>query len=280
MSSLVPLSVAAGAALVTVLGPRLDRTRVRARLGVDPRARGDSVPAWFRAAATAAGAPDPATAFRAWIAGTAVLGLLAVVVAPARIAVVVVVAAPFAWARLARGREQKARNRDLPALLDAMAAALRAGHSVPSALRSVAAPVTLRADVDAVAHRIANGDAAADALEAWSTRSPADVLTVAALRVAAQVGGAGARALDGAAASLRERIALDEERRALATQSRVSAMTLSAAPIVFAVFVTGLDDRASRFLVATPLGLLCLVAGLGLDGLGAWWMARLTRESA
>jgi Flp pilus assembly protein TadB len=37
------------------------------------------------------------------------------------------------------------------------------------------------------------------------------------------------------------------------------------------------DGAAGRFLLHSRAGWACLAGGLGLDALGAWWMARLTR---
>jgi Flp pilus assembly protein TadB len=37
------------------------------------------------------------------------------------------------------------------------------------------------------------------------------------------------------------------------------------------------DGAAGRFLLHSPAGWACIGGGLGLDALGAWWMARLTQ---
>ena len=40
--------------------------------------------------------------------------------------------------------------------------------------------------------------------------------------------------------------------------------------------VFGLTDPGSLgVLVTSPLGWVCLLAGIGLDGIGFWWMRRL-----
>jgi Flp pilus assembly protein TadB len=38
------------------------------------------------------------------------------------------------------------------------------------------------------------------------------------------------------------------------------------------------DGAAAGFLLGTPAGWVCLVAGAGLDAAGAWWMVRLSRS--
>ena len=83
-----------------------------------------------------------------------------------------------------------------------------------------------------------------------------------------------ARAVDRVAATLRERRELRAEVRALATQARASAGVLAVAPLAFAALVSTIEPGVVGFLVTTPVGLACLAVGLGLDGLGALWMAR------
>ena len=81
--------------------------------------------------------------------------------------------------------------------------------------------------------------------------------------------------LDGVAASLRERVALEREVSALSSQSRASAVVLVVAPVVFAAAAAVVDDRILNVLVGRPIGWACMGLGLGLDALGAFWMARL-----
>ena len=68
--------------------------------------------------------------------------------------------------------------------------------------------------------------------------------------------------------------------RALATQARTSAAVLAIAPLAFTVLVSTIEPRAVGFLITTPLGLVCLVLGLGLEALGAVWMNQITRRAA
>jgi Flp pilus assembly protein TadB len=55
---------------------------------------------------------------------------------------------------------------------------------------------------------------------------------------------------------------------------------MSAAPVGFCAFTTATDARTATFLFRTQLGLLFLIAGLGLDAIAALWMSRLTRAPA
>ena len=99
---------------------------------------------------------------------------------------------------------------------------------------------------------------------------------MASLDLATSTGASQVQAVEGIATTLRDRLALAAEVRALASQARASAAVLVAAPIGFAVVIALADPSTAQFLFATPTGLACLAAGLGLDATGAWWMRRLT----
>ena len=105
-------------------------------------------------------------------------------------------------------------------------------------------------------------------------------MAVAALCLGAETGGAQARAIDGVAATLRDRLAVAGEVRALTSQTRASMLVIAAAPVAFCVFASTTDPRTSTFLFRTPVGLACLAAGISLDIVGALWMRRLCRLPA
>lgn len=194
---------------------------------------------------------------------------------------------PFDWplahragTRMLRGRRDRALEASLPDALDAMARALRSGGSLRQAIDEAAATAqgTLGDDLSRVSRSSASGVPLDGALEQWSTECPLPGvrLTAAALALGAETGGASAQAIDGVAATLRTNLAIAGEVRALSSQARLSALVIALSPIAFAVLATSTDARAARFLVATPVGLVCLAVGLGLDAIGWLWMRRLT----
>ena len=87
------------------------------------------------------------------------------------------------------------------------------------------------------------------------------------------------RALDGVAAALLDRIEVADEVRALAAQARTSAIVLVALPPVGAGLFCLLDPGFAGVLFASPAGRTCLVAGLALDGAGAWTSRRMVRRA-
>jgi tight adherence protein B len=219
-----------------------------------------------------------------WAAGVAalvVVGLMAGGPVPAAFGLGVGVAAPVVALGLLAGRRAARLERELPRLLEAVARSLRSGASIPVALRDAAATDGLAAtDLAAVLADADRGRPLSDALDRWVDRRPsASVrLVVGVLTVALASGGAPARAVDGVAATLRERAEVDREVRALATQARASAVVITVAPLAFAALGLLGDEQTADFLLRTPTGLACLAVGVGLDAAGAWWMSRIARQ--
>jgi tight adherence protein B len=120
----------------------------------------------------------------------------------------------------------------------------------------------------------------AAALAAWAKRSGStEAIQVAAgLQLAIEAGGPQVAAIENLASSLRERLAVTKEAHALATQARASAVVIAVAPVLFGLLLGLGDRRASAFLFGSGAGVACLAGGIALDGLGAWWMWRITRS--
>lgn len=176
--------------------------------------------------------------------------------------------------RAVRNRHDRLVDRRIPDALDRVVRQLRAGSTLPSALHRVGAddPVLSR-----LSEEIGRGRPLRNAISDWRSEVelPNRTLAATALELASTTGGASARVLDGVAASLRERVALEREVAALSSQSRASAAVLVIAPVVFAVAAALFDHRILDVLLGRPIGWMCVGLGLGLDGLGALWMARL-----
>jgi len=187
--------------------------------------------------------------------------------------------------RLRPARRMARRDAQLPDALDRLASALRGGQAVGTALAGVAAalPEPLGGELGEVTAAIAHGASVTTATTAWAQRpgASADVrLVAAAFTLGADAGGEVARAIDRVAATLRERRELEGEARSLATQARTSAGVLAIAPLAFTALVAAIQPEAVAFLFTTRMGLACLALGVGLEGLGATWMARIVRSAA
>jgi tight adherence protein B len=268
--ALVPaVAVAALVALALRPAQAVARRRVRARLAA-PRPDGAPVVAGPAPAALALAGGGLATAW--------------VVAGPsAALALAAAAAAVPVTARLrARAAERSRRDQQMPGALERLATALRSGASLPQALREVgeALDPPLGPEVATLAQAAERGRPLRDVLDEWSSAhdDPGTRLAATALVLASVVGSTPARAIDGVAATVRERLDLAAERRALAVQARTSALVLSVAPVGFAALLVVGDTAAAGFLLGTPAGWTCLALGLALDVTGAWWMTRLSRS--
>lgn len=179
------------------------------------------------------------------------------------------------------GRRSLRIEHQLPDALALQASALRAGHSLVSALRHVAAeiPPPLGGEVGRAVREIDLGaplDAAIEGLFA-SAGGRAAELWISAMLVHRQTGGNLAAMLDSLQARLRERTRLRGEVRALTAQARLSGMVVATAPLAFFLLL-GLSSRAQMAeAFSTPVGLVALALGLAMEIAGFLWIRRILR---
>jgi Flp pilus assembly protein TadB len=182
-------------------------------------------------------------------------------------------------ARRGRARETRAA---LPALVDAIAAALASGLSLPVAFAEVAPtlPPGLALPTRRAAASLALGAPIGDALTAYARVVPdEDVAPLAVVLAAfARSGGRVGRSLARVAALMRGRLALEDERAALTAQGRVSAIVLVAlAPLGALFFALATPDYAAIFF-GQGIGLLGIA--VTLEVIGALWLWRIVRATA
>ncbi len=286
--------LAGALAVVVLLATTRARQAGRRRRAVDRLARPNAAlsaerlpapPQWLSARLDdAAVTADGRVVYTAWLLAAAVGPLSALLVAGPGLAIAVALVAvvfPLLLLRSCAGRRSASIEAALPAALEAVARALRTGSSLRQAVGEAATAVAppLRNDLATVATQVERGAPLTVALESWAEACPvAGVrLAVAALALGADTGGAQARAVDGVAATIRERLSAAAEMKAQSTQARVSGGVIALSPIAFSALASATDPRTATFLFRTAPGLVLLTAGLGLDALGAVWMSRITR---
>ena len=184
-------------------------------------------------------------------------------------------------ARIPRPRGDRAIRAALPALVEALAAALGSGLSLPLAFAEVAPtlPGALASATRRAASSLALGVRIGDALTSYEGLVPGEDLAPLAivLRSFARSGGRVGTSLERVATLLRGRLALAEERAALTAQARVSALVLVAlAPLGVAFFAFALPDY-----IATLVGEGRWLLGIAVvfEILGALWLFRIVRAT-
>jgi tight adherence protein B len=180
-------------------------------------------------------------------------------------------------------RHERRIEAQLPALLDSVASALRAGSSLPTGVLEAAqgAPAPLRSRLAPLVAGVHAGSPLGVELDGWADRqrSSAVRMVVAALVLGLGAGGPQAATIDGIGETLRDRLGAADEVRALASQARASAVVIVVAPVVFAVVAALADPTVLHFLIGTPGGVACVAGGLALDAAGAAWMTTITRSA-
>jgi tight adherence protein B len=194
--------------------------------------------------------------------------------------VLLLVAAAVSYAVLHQGRRRRRarlaeqrRDRVLTAC-EGIAADLRAGQPPVRALARAAGdwpelrPVLVAAQVDAEVP---------EALRELARRPGAGELraVAAAWRVAHDAGTGLAPPLGQVVASLRARRRTAGLVKAEVAAARATAHVLALLPLVVLAMSAGVGGDPVGFLTGTTPVLGCLVAGLGLTGLGWWWLDRL-----
>jgi tight adherence protein B len=250
------------------------------------------VPAWFARrladadAADRAGPSSPATLFWTWVAAAAVAIAVALHVGGPGLAALVVLAllvGPFVLLSALRTRRAAKADAALPEVLEGIARSLRSGASLRLAFAEVAtAGGPLAGDLRRIATAADNGAELRGAIEGWGRARHASgvQLAVSALCLGIEAGGPQARAVDGVATTLRQRLGVAAEARALGAQARMSALVIALSPIAFCALASASDARTGRFLLHSGTGQLLLAAGVTLDAVGALWMTRLTAVKA
>ena len=276
---------------VTGTGATVALARAARRFAVTDRLRpaptGRHLPGRLRrplaeALDAAAVSSTPEQAVEVWLLAAGVAAVVGAGIAPATgVAGVlgVLVGGPVAL-RVGRHRRDRLVAAAVPETLERVGSELRAGGTVATALTSIACgDGVLASDIARVETRVRLGAALPDALRSWARERRAVGVEVAAgaLSLSATVGGPAAGALDGLASSLRDRLSVLAEARALSAQARYSAWVIGLAPVGYLVSTAAVDPRSVQLLVGTGAGRVCLLVGLGLELLGATWMRAIVQ---
>ena len=276
-----------GGVLTAALVLSARRHQITDRFPPRSASRARMLPRWprghiARALDDAAIAHTPEQAVQAWLFAAGIAAVVGFGLSPAvgGLAGAGVLAAGPVMLALAGSRRGRLISAAVPATLEQVGAELRVGGTVATALAAIAAgDGPLAPDITRVESRVRLGASLPDALESWARERPAAGIeaTAGALALSATVGGRASDALDALASSLRDRLSVAAEARALSAQARYSAWVIGVAPVGYIVGSAAIDPRSLHALIGTGAGRACALAGAALEVIGALWMRAIVR---
>jgi tight adherence protein B len=186
---------------------------------------------------------------------------------------------PWLWLRQRRGARQAKINEQLNDLLQVVAGGLTAGQSFLQALASAADKVgePLGMELRLMLNEVELGSTLEDALGRLRERAQDDDLDLAidAILIQRRVGGNLAEVLTNISWTIRERIRMRGEVKALTGQARLSGWLLSLLPIGLGVALFLMDPEYMSVMVDTSLGRMLLAGGLTAEFIGFLLMRKI-----
>jgi tight adherence protein B len=173
---------------------------------------------------------------------------------------------PLFWLQRRRASRQGQFNEQLPDTVSLLASTVRAGHSLLQGLEQVAKESSepTRSAFETVVREIGLGASQNEAMERLGERFPSDdtSLIVASINVHQQIGGSLAHVLDDISATLRERVRIEGDIRALTAQQRYSAYVLALLPVAVAAALFLISRDYIQLLFEGSLRWAAAVAGV------------------
>lgn len=181
--------------------------------------------------------------------------------------------APFAYVLHKRAQRFKKFEEELPPALDLMVSALRAGHSLMSALGlvGVEAPDPVGVEFKICCDEQNYGLELRTALDNLVSRVPLQDLRIVttAILIQKDSGGNLAEVLDKVSYVIRERFRLKRQVRTHTAQGRLTGWILSLLPVVLGVMLYTVNPENMSLLWQRPLGVKLLYAAAGMTITGA-----------
>ncbi len=192
-----------------------------------------------------------------------------------------IASAPVLWLILQANKRTQAFENKLPEMLDFISRALRAGHSLTSALAEVGKefPDPIGPELKTVSDEMAFGLPFKDALFRLAERVQSNDLSffVTSLMIQHETGGNLSELLDGLANTIRERFKLRGKVRTLSSEGRASAWILGCMPFALAAIISVLNPQYMSLLWTTPQGKNLIYTCLGLMTFGVIVINKIIR---
>ncbi len=229
------------------------------------------------AAITAAGLPVRPSEFLGIIAALVIVSqVLALLIAKNAIGNLlfgaVAIGIPIVVLKSLQSKRQQAFNNQIMDALTMIASALRSGFSFLRAMQTVAAemPLPISQEFQRVIDEVNVGRTIEDALRSVVTRvnSYDFDLVVSAVLIQLQVGGNLADILDSISETLRERVRIVGEMKAMTAEGKISGIILMALPFVMALVLMSVNPGYMTILIKEPLGRIMIVVAIVLQIIG------------
>ena len=189
--------------------------------------------------------------------------------------------APTVYLSYCRNLRTKKFETLLPEALDLIGRALRAGHSLPSALQMAGAelPAPVGEEFQQTFDEINFGISVPAALHNLSSRVPSTDLGyfVIAVLIQRETGGNLSEILSNSSAIIRERLKLFGKVQALSAEGRFSALVLTLLPFGVGALLYLIDAGFMATLWRDPTGLRMIYGALFLMLIGVLWMRLIIR---
>ena len=215
------------------------------------------------------------------ITGAVVGGIVGILLGNVFVAILLALVAPV-WSRALLGiRIKKRQQRFADQLEDAlqlMASGLRAGHSLPQTLASVAkeAEEPIAEEFARVVNETRLGRDLVVALELTAARMDSDDFAwiTQAIAINREVGGNLADVLDGVADTIRQRNEVRRQVATLSAEGRLSARILMGLPFAIGGFLLLTNPGYLEPLISSPLGYGLLIIGALMLLIGGLWLKK------
>ena len=185
---------------------------------------------------------------------------------------VAIASTPVLWLSRQANQRSQAFGDKLPEALDYISRALRAGHSLTSAIGMVGKefPDPIGHEFKTVFDEIGFGIPFKDTISQLADRVQSNDLNffVISLMIQHETGGNLTELLDGLAKTMRERVKLRGKIRTLSSEGRASAWVLGSMPFVFAGIITLINPGYISVLWTTSQGHTLILVGGGLMAIG------------
>jgi tight adherence protein B len=179
---------------------------------------------------------------------------------------------PYGLLKFKRSRRVKAFNTALPDAIDLMARALRAGHSMSSAIELIAdqSPQPLAGEFVQVYQQQKLGLRFRDVLLQMAARIPSRDLQflITAILVQKETGGDLTEILDRTSHVIRERVRIEGEVRTRTAQGRLTGWILGLLPVIMLGLINLFSPGYSSLLFHDPTGQKLLYVGAALIVIG------------